>query len=444
MTPSKIFLIGFCLISVLIGIWRYQVLELRAKNYELRKYNDLEEEITLIGTVVKEPDIRETNTKLTIEVRPPLNSGGRTSAKLLVTVNRYPEYQYGDELKITGKLQTPPAFEDFNYKNYLKNKGIYSVMYLPKIELLSRGNYKGLASFFYSKVLEFKDKLRQSVYSSLPPAQSYILGAMILGDKNRMPHTLKEKLNISGLRHITAVSGLHIVLLSSVLMSLLIGLGFWRHQAFYISVVFLFLFIILTGFQVSSIRAGIMGGLCLLGQKIGRRSASSRSIFLAGTVMLAVNPLLLKDVGFQLSFLAALGIISLAPFFKNWVRSNILAMTFSAYLFTLPILIYNFNRVSLAAPITNVLVLPFLQWIMISGFIFALGGIFFPSLGLILSPPSWLLLTYVVKVVDFFSVSWLAKGIENVSWFWLIVFYLILGILVWYIKKRERFKFLNY
>jgi len=444
MTPSKIFLIGFCLISVLIGIWRYQVLELRAKNYELRKYNDLEEEITLIGTVVKEPDIRETNTKLTIEVRPPLFSGGRTSAKLLVTVNRYPEYQYGDELKITGKLQTPPAFEDFNYKNYLKNKGIYSVMYLPKIELLSRGNYKGLASFFYSKVLEFKDKLRQSVYSFLPPAQSYILGAMILGDKNRMPHTLKEKLNISGLRHITAVSGLHIVLLSSVLMSLLIGLGFWRHQAFYISVVFLFLFIILTGFQVSSIRAGIMGGLCLLGQKIGRRSASSRSIFLAGTVMLAVNPLLLKDVGFQLSFLAALGIISLAPFFKNWVRSNILAMTFSAYLFTLPILIYNFNRVSLAAPITNVLVLPFLQWIMISGFIFALGGIFFPSLGLILSPPSWLLLTYVVKVVDFFSVSWLAKGIENVSWFWLIVFYLILGILVWYIKKRERFKFLNY
>ncbi len=444
MTPSKIFLIGFCLISVLIGIWRYQVLELRAKNYELRKYNDLEEEITLIGTVVKEPDIRETNTKLTIEVRPPLFSGGRTSAKLLVTVNRYPEYQYGDELKITGKLQTPPAFEDFNYKNYLKNKGIYSVMYLPKIELLSRGNYKGLASFFYSKVLEFKDKLRQSVYSSLPPAQSYILGAMILGDKNRMPHTLKEKLNISGLRHITAVSGLHIVLLSSVLMSLLIGLGFWRHQAFYISVVFLFLFIILTGFQVSSIRAGIMGGLCLLGQKIGRRSASSRSIFLAGTVMLAVNPLLLKDVGFQLSFLAALGIISLAPFFKNWVRSNILAMTFSAYLFTLPILIYNFNRVSLAAPITNVLVLPFLQWIMISGFIFALGGIFFPSLGLILSLPSWLLLTYVVKVVDFFSVSWLAKGIENVSWFWLIVFYLILGILVWYIKKRERFKFLNY
>jgi len=444
MTPSKIFLIGFCLISVLIGIWRYQVLELRAKNYELRKYNDLEEEITLIGTVVKEPDIRETNTKLTIEVRPPLFSGGRTSAKLLVTVNRYPEYQYGDELKITGKLQTPPAFEDFNYKNYLKNKGIYSVMYLPKIELLSRGNYKGLASFFYSKVLEFKDKLRQSVYSSLPPAQSYILGAMILGDKNRMPHTLKEKLNISGLRHITAVSGLHIVLLSSVLMSLLIGLGFWRHQALYISVVFLFLFIILTGFQVSSIRAGIMGGLCLLGQKIGRRSASSRSIFLAGTVMLAVNPLLLKDVGFQLSFLAALGIISLAPFFKNWVRSNILAMTFSAYLFTLPILIYNFNRVSLAAPITNVLVLPFLQWIMISGFIFALGGIFFPSLGLILSPPSWLLLTYVVKVVDFFSVSWLAKGIENVSWFWLIVFYLILGILVWYIKKRERFKFLNY
>ncbi|GAI23303.1 unnamed protein product, partial [marine sediment metagenome] len=131
------------------------------------------------------------------------------SSRILVTVSRYPEYKYGDELKITGKLQTPPIFEDFNYKNYLIKDGIYSVVYYPKVELLNRGEYKNFISAAYAGILFFKNKLRQSIYRSLSPPQSSILGAMLLGDKNRMSQDLKEKLNIAGVRHITAVSGMH-------------------------------------------------------------------------------------------------------------------------------------------------------------------------------------------------------------------------------------------
>ena len=114
-------------------------------------------------------------------------------------------------------------------------------------------------------------------------------------------------------------------------------------------------FIIMTGFQSSAVRAGIMGGLFLLGQYLGRMSVSSRSIVIAAALMLAHNPLLLKlDVGFQLFFLAMIGIIYLMPVFQDWFRKipamfqlrNILAMTLSAQIFTLPILIYNFGYLS--------------------------------------------------------------------------------------------------
>ncbi len=459
---KKLVVIGFCLIFLILGAWRYQIAELQFTRSEFRQYNDLEKDVTLIGTVVKEPDIREKSIKLTIEVsqiqdetRPRPIDG-----KVLVTTNRYPEYQYGDKLKIKGKLKIPPVFEDFNYKDYLKKEGIYSLIYLPKIELLERKKGRGLTSTMYAtsaiyaKVLLFKNKLRKSIYQNLSPPQSSILGAMILGDKSRIPEDLKEKLNIAGVRHITAVSGMHVAILTTILMSLLLGLGFWRGQAFYLSIILISLFIIMTGLQPSGIRAGIMGGLFLLGQKIGRKSISSKTIVMAGALMLAVNPLLLlDDVGFQLSFLAVMGIIYLTPIFNDWLKfipkklttfKNILAMTLAAQIFTLPILVYNFGRISLVAPLTNILILPFLYWIMLFGFIFGLAGMFWQFLGWILSFPCWFLLTYLIKIVDFFSQSWAAKTIESVHWLWLIISYLILGFIVWHLNKREKLKFLNY
>jgi len=302
--------------------------------------------------------------------------------------------------------------------------------------------------------LGFKNKLRESIFQNLSPPQSSILGAMLLGDKSRIPEDLKEKLNIAGVRHITAVSGMHVAILTTILMSLLLGLGLWRGQAFYFSIILISLFIIMTGFQPSGIRAGIMGGLFLLGQKLGRKSISPRTIVMAAALMLAINPLLLlDDVGFQLSFLAVLGIIYLTPTFNNWLKfipkklaalKNILAMTLAAQIFTLPILIYNFGRISLVAPLTNILILPILYWIMLLGFIFGLVGIFWQFLGWILSWPVWFLLTYLIKVVDFFSHSWAAKTIENVHWFWLIISYLTLGFIAWQLNKKQKLKFLNY
>jgi len=443
---KKFVIIGFAILFLVAGIWCHQQAESKIINNELKNFSDQGQKLTLIGTITKEPDIRENNIKLTIKPE-------KIEGRVLVTTNRYPQYQYGDKIKIRGYLKTPQEFPDFNYKNYLAKDGIYSVIYYPEIELLSRENYQSLTSIVYAKILSFRNKLRESIYRNLSPPQGSILGAVILGDKRKISPEWKERLNYAGVRHLTAVSGMHVAILTSVLMTLLIGLGLWRQQAFYFAIIFIALFIIMTGLQPSAIRAGIMGGLFLLSQYLGKQNISSRAIVMAAALMLAQNPLLLRlDVGFQLSFLAMMGIIYLRPTFSSWFRKipnlfqfrNILAMTLSAQIFTLPILIYNFGYMSLVAPITNILIIPLLPYIMVLGFVFGILGMLWQPLGWILSWPAWLSLTYLTKIVDFFSqVSWASLTLE-ISWVWLAIFYLILGLITWRLNEKQKLRFLNY
>jgi len=457
---KKLVVIGFCFLFLVLGIWRHQQVELTIMNNELRKYNDLKQEITLVGLVSAEPDIRDTHTKLTIgniqlgeedkssslpfaaaRVIKDENGSRSVDGKILVTAEKYPGYKYGDKLKIIGKLEAPPVFEGFNYKAYLKKDGIYSVMYYPGIELAG----KNQGNFLYAKILSFKDKLREVIYQNLSPPQSSILAAIILGDKRQISQEWKDKLNYAGVRHLTAISGMHVAILTVILMSFLIGLGFWRQQAFYFSIILIFLFIVMTGLQPSAIRAGIMGGLFLLAQYLGRLNVSSRAIVFAATLMLAHNPSLLKlDVGFQLSFLAMMGIIYLVPIFQNLLHKapdflqlkNISIMTISAQVFTLPILIYNFGYFSAIAPLTNVLVVPLLPFIMGLGFVFALSGTILSYFGWFFSLPVWLLLTYLIKIVDWFSGFSFSAFVFEISWLWLLISYLILGLFIWRIDKK--------
>src|SRR3990167_4385212 len=238
-------------------------------------------------------------------------------------------------------------------------------------------------------------------------------------------------------------------------MSFLLALGLWRGQAFYISVIFIWLYIILTGFPASGIRAGIMGSLFLLAEKIGRQKIATRAIVMAAALMVAFNPLLLPyDVGFQLSFLASMGIIFLNPFFNSLFKIfknnkaenllNIVSTTFSAQVFTLPIMIYNFGNISLVSPITNLLVLPIVPELMIFGFLSSILGVVSQFLGWIIFVPCWFLLTYFNKVIDIFSQPWAIKTIGSIHWIWLVISYLVLGFIVYLLHKKQKIKFLEY
>jgi competence protein ComEC len=452
---KPILVFGFCLIILAFGILRYQIALNNFENAELKNFIDFPESIQILARVVKEPDVRENNINLTVNTEELLINkiGIPMEGKILITTERYPEYQYGNKLEITGLLKTPPVFEDFNYKDYLRKEGILAVMSYPEIS--QRSSEIGILPTIYAKVLSFKNKLRETINQNLSPPQRSILAAVILGDKKNISKEWKDKLNKTGVRHITAVSGMHIIILTSILMTLLIALGFWRGQAFYLTIGIIFLYILMIGFQPSAVRAAIMASLFLLAQKIGRISYSQRAIIFAGALMLTQNPFLLKDdVGFQLSFLAIMGIIYLLPIFQKWLKfipqgrylnlRNILGMTFSAQVFTLPILIYNFGYFSLVSPLSNILIVPILSYVMATGFIFSLIGIFWQFLGWILSFPCLFLLTYITKVIDLlYNFPFISVQLK-ISWQWIFIFYLILGYFVWRLKERERWKFLDF
>ena len=438
---------GLCLIFLSFGILRYQTVFENFGTQEIKDFINFSEQVEFVGKVAEEPDIRQDNINLLINVEKiTINKIDISmSGNILVTANRYPEYQYGDKLSIAGLLKEPHIFEDFNYKNYLRKDNIPAVIYYPDISIIEDNS---LSSSFYKKILYFKDQMRKTIKQNLSPPQSSILSAVILGDKKNISDEWKEKLNKTGVRHITAVSGMHIIILTSILMSFLIGIGFSRGKAFYLTIGFIFLYIMLIGFPSSAVRAGIMAGLILLAQKIGRMSQSQRGIVFAATIMLFQNPFLLKDdVGFQLSFLAVLGISYALPIFQNWLKfipgnrylgmKDILGMTFSAQIFTLPILIYNFGYISLISPLTNILIVPILPFIMISGFIFSFIGIFWQFLGWIFSFPAWFLLTYVIKIIDLlYKVPFTSLEVK-ISWFYFIVFYSLLVYFIWKLREKN-------
>lgn len=439
MTKSNI-LLAICLVFI-GGLFVVSIFEISPIWGFLFSPKNLDEEGSFVGKVIQEPDRRSNNTKLIIQTE---------QEKILVTTRRYPEYKYGDELIITGKLKAPTVFEGFHYQGYLAKDGIYSVMYYPKIDPTSKNH----GNFFYKMIYSFKDKTKQAVEKIMPLSEVAILEALTLGNKRSLTENLKEQLNITGTRHIVAISGMHIMILSQILMYLLIGLGLWRGQAFYLTLAMLILFIIMIGAPASAIRAGIMGGILLFAQKIGRLNSSGRAIVFVATIMLILNPLLLRfDIGFQLSFLAVLGIIYIKPIFDEWLKKiikkeklksslKIITMTFAAQFATLPILVYNFGRISFISPLANVLIVPAVPYIMCAGFIFSLAVVIWSFLGKILIWPAWFMFAYITKLVEWLSkIPFAAKEVSSVHWAWLFGYYILLiGFLCFYQKKTK----LNY
>jgi len=399
------------------------------------------------GMIKKEPALTAENQKIVVALD---EINGQTMArggKILVFAPPYPRYQYGQMIEVSGRIEEPPSFEGFDYKGYLSRQNIFAVSFSSEIEVVREGNRLSLAQKIFKGILTAKDNLRQSVYRYFSYEQGLILGAIILGDKSRLSPELREALNKSGIRHLTAISGMHVMILVNILMLGFLGLGLWRKQALGLTIFIILFFIIFTGFQASAVRAGIMGFLYLFGQILGRQNDSSRAIVFGGAIMLAFNPFLLQDAGFQLSFLAIMGINYLFPVFSRWFRRipnilelrNALAMSLAAQIFTLPILIYDFGYISLVAPITNVLILPLLPLVLVFGFLAAFFGLFAGIFSWIFVFPCWLILFYLQIVSNFFASLAFSSINLKISCAWAIIYYSFLGFLIWRWKKEHRF-----
>ena len=404
---KKIRLIAFVGLFLFCGILRYSISLPINNDNKIWHYNG--QTVNIIGVISKEPDIRQKNQKLTIKTK--YINKKNISGKILVTTNLYPKYNYGDKLKIKCKLQAPEEFNGFAYDRYLSRYNIYSVCYYSDIVVINKNKTNNIKFVLYNNILKLKNKFRKSINFGLPEPQASLAKAIVIGDKKGISDNLREQFSRAGISHIMAISGMHITILSVIIMWIFFSIGCSRKYAFLLSVLFLILYILLIGVPASAVRAGIMGFLVMFSLYLGRLNSLNRSLIFTAVILLLINPKLLRDdIGFQLSFLAVFGISYLFPKLNKWSDKigvtgykkikNMFFITISAQIFTFPILMINFSQISLISPITNLLVIWTLPLLIISIIIAVILSFIFPFLSIILFAPSYLILLYIMKISE--------------------------------------------
>jgi len=398
------------------------------------------ENLTFKGTVVNLPDKREKFQNLIVKINSLSQEKEKFSGKILIKISRFQNFQYGDEIIVSGKFSQPKESLSFNYKNYLLKDKILGIIYFPEIKKTGK-NY---GNFIFKLAFSLKEKIEKNLQKLFKKPHSGLMEALLFGQEKNIPKTLKEKLNITNTRHIAAVSGMNVTIISILVLNFFLSLNLWRQQAFYLTLLLIFFYVLMIGFPSSAIRAAIMGILFLSAQYFGRLSSASRTIYLAGALMLLINPLLLKyDLGFQLSFLATLGLVYLYPIlrkvFKDLpevfaLRENFSA-TLSAQLFVFPILIYNFGKISPIFILPNILILPILPLTTILAFLSSILVFLSFSLAQFLSYSALFFSNYILKTIDFFS-TFPTFTFQNFNFSFLIISYLFLAIFTFYLNKK--------
>jgi len=380
------------IIFLALGVFRFHVSDKPAPEIP---------DTSFTGIVAAEPDIRENNQKLTVDI-------GAT--EVLVTTNFAEEFKYGDKISFQGGLKRPENFltdtgKVFDYINYLRKDGITHLANYPDIEIVSRGHGNPLREFLFA----IKGKLLGAMNLAIAPPESLLMGGLILGERSAFSEGMRQNLVATGTIHIVALSGYNVTIVAEWFMKLFsflpktfgIGAGIFA----------IIIFVLMTGGISTAVRAGIMASLALFARATGRSAAAGRALLLAGVAMILWNPLLLVfDVSFQLSFIATVAVIFFAPRVEkyfHWVPwralRDVVSVTGAAYIFVLPFILYKMGNLSLVAIPANILILLFIPFTMGLGFFTALFGALWYPISVPLGFISSIFLKYELAVVDFFA-----------------------------------------
>ncbi len=445
-----------------LAFWRYSIVfEFDDKEGRIDNYYD--QELKVMVQVVSDVERRVDRQRAEVRVFCAENREGETldlKGKILLNTSNHPEINYGDYLEIDGRYIEPGVFNGFDYNLYLRKSGVLAVTYYPSLKKIDQDYNSCLKSdrFFLIKnfIYSLKNKISKQFDSNLSFESSAVLKAIILGDKSSLENESREKFSRAGISHIIAISGMHISLLSSLFLSFLLFLGLSRKKSFYFTILFLVFYLILIGAPASACRASLMGSLSFLAVYMGRTGNTANALYFSAILLLLINPLLLSaDIGFQLSFLAVLAIIHVHPVIKDFLVSkvfrkikineaglDIFSISLSVQIVLAPILIFNFEKFSLIAPLTNLLVLWLLPVLIALALLALITPFFFGFIYLILD----LIIKYILFVSDVSS-SLPGAFVELSNWSLLstVIYYLLLLSLFRFsgeIKKTARKLFL--
>lgn len=317
-----------------------------------------------------------------------------------------PTLFYGDMVRVQGEIILPPSD---SYGKYMAKEGVHGSLFFPDIKIIGR-NPNVVFELLYNVRLALTGTL-QRLFSA---EESAFLAGIILGERDGFTPEFLNALSLSGTMHLTALSGLNMTIIIFIVIALLAHAlpGRTRTQ-FVITFSTVGLFVAMTGFAVSAMRAALMAFLASFAKESGRMYTPMNAILFSALIITLWNPKSpVFDLGFQLSFAAVLSIIYFTPVLKqlSLFRSvgflgwrDALAITTAAVIGVFPITVANFENFSITALPANLAIVAVIPLLTVLGFLAALLGFIYAPLGALVAIPTSFLTDYVLFMVEFFA-----------------------------------------
>ena len=444
---KKTFVIAaFIILACVAGMARMQYAKHRVPDLDAFSQRRMK----AFGAVVEDPRFTEKNQIVLLDVKEIERMPVASPIIISVILRKYPAYKRGDNLYTEGTFEAKPY------------NGVTAGILFSSHEEKRGENDSGIILRWMSVS---KEAFNAHINAALPEPHASFMKGLLLGERAAMPNYLLQEFRRTGTSHIVALSGYNITLVGTFFVSILLMFTVPFRATFWIATGSIVLFVLLTGGQASLVRAAIMGILVLIAMREGRMYHMTNALVCAGVFMLAANPYLLRfDVGFQLSFLASLGLIYVTNPVDRVLNSveyrvhllikgkrmlrekehrivdgikKIMSETIAAQLSVLPLLVYLFGGVSLIAPISNLFVLVTIPYAMAFGFLTGILGFVWQPMSTIAGWCAWIILQYELVVIHFFSkISFSFVSVSFIGEIFIIIAYGIAGFMWWKIKRR--------
>ena len=442
--PIKIWLMGG-----LIAIFAVVYLEIRtpypsANDISHLLKNNVVNSIKITGSIISEIRLnRRENLQFWLEVKefslknlPTEKSAG----KLYVTLPNLAENQVypGQEITIKGLLYRPRRANNpnaFDFANYLARQGAFAGL-KGEIIIDKKSPTWG--------VWQIRQRIVEAQIQGIGQEKGTLLSSITLGRQAvNLPAKITDLFIKTGLAHILAASGFHVAILLGFVLTITRNLS--PKQQFIIAITILIIYGTLTGLQPSVLRAILMGIGALIGLLYNRQVNSLGSLLLAATILLLWQPLWIWDLGFQLSFLATLGLIITVPLLKNKIDyfpnliAEPIAISLAATLWTMPLLMFTFNSIALYSIPINIITTPLVTLISLGGVFTAFLGLIYPPLGSISASILYYPLELLLQITTFFSLlPFSTYSTGKLSLGVMLIIYICLTLICFNIWFRQR------
>jgi len=402
-----------------------------------------DKKVIIVGHVITEPQVRESNIKITLRIESVMHDSEiiYPQENVIVNVSKFFDSQIGDKVRATGILEKPENFNndnglEFDYVNFLAKDRIFSLMYFANVEVIGRDTH-----FVMSRALfDIKNAFLKKISTVLPSPQSELLGGLLLGVKQSLGKSLETDFRRVGLIHVVVLSGYNITIIIVAVFAMLSRLP--RFIKYGAGVLFIILFALMVGLGSTVVRASIMSVIAISAKVLGRDYNVNRALFLAGYVMVLWNPMILfHDPSFQLSFLATLGLINLSGRISEWLSwlperagfREIVSSTISTQIAVLPLILKMTGEISVIALPVNLIVLPLIPATMLVGFITGVAAYVWWPIGFVIGFMANLLLSFELWMVETFSsLSFAVAQVPAPSAFVTVLFYGLVIIIFYY------------